>query len=144
MRLQLANPTEHGDVVNWPLAQRLADWDLPSMHEVLGLHRHVVRMVETDEATYVVKELPDDLAEREYRLLRSLAEHELPTAKVVGVVTSRDDRADGLLITRHIDYSLPYRVLLRARLADPLSRRAAARRVGGAAGPVAPRRVLLG
>ncbi len=115
MRLQLANPTEHGDVVNWPLAQRLADWDLPSMHEVLGLHRHVVRMVETDEATYVVKELPDDLAEREYRLLRSLAEHELPTAKVVGVVTSRDDRADGLLITRHIDYSLPYRVLLSGR-----------------------------
>ena len=39
----------------------------------------------------------------------------LPTAEVVGVVTERDPDADGLLITRNIDYSLPYRVLLSGR-----------------------------
>ena len=32
------------------------------MHGVLGLHRHVVRLVETVDVSYVVKELPDDLA----------------------------------------------------------------------------------
>jgi hypothetical protein len=120
VRLQLAKPTEHGFVVTWPHDRALRDWELPSMHDVLGLHRHEVRMVETAEASYVVKELPDALAEREFRVLRLLAEEGLPTAEVVGVVTGRevvdhDGRADGLLITRHIDYSLPYRVLLSGR-----------------------------
>ena len=106
-------------VVDWPVATPLAEWVIDGMHSVLGLHRHEVRMVEAADAAYVVKELPDRLAEREYRLLRILAELGLPTAEVVGVVTGRvhpdGDPAEGLLITRHIDYSLPYRVLLSGR-----------------------------
>jgi hypothetical protein len=77
------------------------------MHGVLGLHRHVVRLVETESVSYVVKELPDHLALREYRLLRELDEERLPTAEVVAVLTEKPDGADGLLITRHLDYSLP-------------------------------------
>jgi tRNA A-37 threonylcarbamoyl transferase component Bud32 len=113
--LQLAKPTEHTSVVRWPLAEPLSEWQIDGMQKVMGLHRHQVRMVETADLTYVVKELPDDLAEREWRLLRELSEAGLPTAEVVGVVTGRDDEADGLLITRHLDYSLPYRVLLSGR-----------------------------
>lgn len=115
MRLQLAKPAEHPEIFAWPLASSLQDWDISGLHAVMGLHRHVVRMVESKDTTYVVKEIPDHLAEREYRLLRMLAEDGLPTAEVVGVVTDRLDEADGLLITRHIDYSLPYRVLLSGR-----------------------------
>ena len=89
------------------------------MHGVLGLHRHVVRLVELGDdghrTSYVVKELPDHLAEREYRLLRGLVEDRLPTVIVVGVVTERSGGRDGLLITRHLDYSLPYRTLLSGR-----------------------------
>ena len=115
MRLQLAKPAEHTSVVTWPLTEALESWDIPGMHRVMGLHRHHVRMVETAELTYVAKELPDDLALREWRLLRELLEAGLPTAEVVGVVTGRADGADGLIITRHLDYSLPYRVLLSGR-----------------------------
>ncbi|MCU1504086.1 MAG: hypothetical protein JWM12_3440 [Ilumatobacteraceae bacterium] len=123
MRLQLARPAEHSFVVSWPHDVPLRDWQLPSMHNVLGLHRHEVRMVEMADASYVVKELPDHLARREFRLLRLLDDEGLPTAEVVGVVTGRmitdaagiATHADGLLITRHIDYSLPYRVLLSGR-----------------------------
>jgi tRNA A-37 threonylcarbamoyl transferase component Bud32 len=119
MRLQLAKPTEHTAVVGWPFSTPLVDWAIPGMHSVMGLHRHEVRMVETDDVAYVVKELPDNLAEREYRLLRVLVELGLPTAEVVGVVTGRvlDDgeRGEGMIITRHLDYSLPYRVLLSGR-----------------------------
>ncbi len=115
MRLQLAKPAEHTAIVGWPLEQSLIDWDIAGLHDVVGLHRHVVRMVEVGDLSYVVKELPDDLAEREWRLLRELVEAGLPTAEVVGVATGRDDDADGLLITRHLDYSLPYRVLLAGR-----------------------------
>ena len=115
MRLQLNKPSEHTVVVGWPLADPLAGWSIEGMQRVAGLHRHVVRMVEGRDVSYVVKELPDDLAEREWRLLRELAEAGLPTAEVVGVVTERVDGADGLLITRHLDYSLPYRLLLSGR-----------------------------
>lgn len=114
MRLQLVKAAEHGSVVNWPLDQPLSEWTIEGMQKVAGLHRHVVRMVE-GEISYVVKEIPDLLAEREWRLLRELAEAGLPTAEVIGVVTGRDDEADGLLITRHLDFSLPYRTLLSGR-----------------------------
>jgi tRNA A-37 threonylcarbamoyl transferase component Bud32 len=115
MRLQIAKPTEHSSLVDWPFAQRLDDWTIPGLQDVQGLHRHVVRLVETGDTTYVVKELPDPLALREWRLLRELSEAGLPTAEVVGVVTEREHDADGMLITRYIDYSLPYRVLLSGR-----------------------------
>ena len=62
-----------------------------------------------------MKELPDHLAQREYRLLRELADDRLPTARGRGVVTGRTGDRDGLLITRHLDYSLPYRTLLSGR-----------------------------
>jgi tRNA A-37 threonylcarbamoyl transferase component Bud32 len=116
VRLQFANPAEHPHVGSLPFATDLAEWDLPHMRRVLGLHRHVVRLIELGDeqqrTSYVVKELPDHLARREYRLLRSLAADRLPTVVVVAVVTDRSDRRDGLLVTRHLDYSLPYRNLL--------------------------------
>ncbi len=116
MRLQLADPAEHPHVGTLPFATDLADWDLPHMRGVLGLHRHEVRLVELGDeqrrTSYVVKELPDHLALREYRLLRSLAADRVPTATAVAVVTDRTDDRDGLLVTRHLDYSLPYRNLL--------------------------------
>jgi tRNA A-37 threonylcarbamoyl transferase component Bud32 len=115
MRLHIAKPGEHVSLVEWPFQERLDDWTIPGLHEVAGLHRHVVRLVESGDITYVVKELPDNLAEREWRLLRELSDAGLPTADVIGVVTQRDADMDGLLITRNIDYSLPYRVLLSGR-----------------------------
>ena len=115
MRLQLVKAAEHSAIVSWPFDQPLAEWTMDGMHTVMGLHRHVVRLVEVGNTSYVVKELPDELAEREWRLLRELAEAGLPTAEIVGVVTGREDEADGILITRHLDYSLPYRTLLSGR-----------------------------
>ena len=119
MRLQIADPADHPHLGALPFRTPLAQWEMPHMHGVLGLHRHVVRLVELGEegrrTSYVVKELPDHLAEREYRLLRQLVEDRLPTVIAVAVVTERSPDRDGLLITRHLDYSLPYRTLLSGR-----------------------------
>lgn len=119
MRLQLANPADHPGLAGLPWTVRLDDWNEPHMHGVLGLHRHVVRLIEVGDVSYVIKELPDPLVEREYRLLRELDEDGLPTAEAVAAVTGRSDgdgdQVDGLLITRHLDYSLPYRTLLAGR-----------------------------
>lgn len=115
MRVQLLHPTDHQAVVNWPLTSPLAEWNLPGMHSVLGIHRHEVHLIEVGDVSYVVKELPDHLAEREFRLLRELDDEGLPTVDVVAAVVDRNSDHDGLLITRYLDYSLPYRTLLAGR-----------------------------
>ncbi len=114
MRLQVAHPAEHGAIASLPFGVPLSEWKMDNVHRVLGLHRHVVQLIEFGEISYVVKELPDHLAEREYRLLREVDEAGLPTVEVVGVLTGRPGQ-DGMLITRHLDYSLPYRSLLMGR-----------------------------
>ncbi len=114
MRVQVAHPAEHQAIVDLPYRERLDAWSMPNVHNVLGLHRHVVKLIEYDEISYVVKELPDDLARREYRLLRELDDDGLPTVEVVAAVTGRPS-GEGLIITRHLDYSLPYRSLLMGR-----------------------------
>lgn len=118
MRVQLANPSEHPHLAALPFGTRLEQWAEPNMHGVLGLHRHVVRLIELGTDSYVLKELPDPLVEREYRLLRELDDAGLPTAEVVAAVTGRTEagqETDGMLVTRHIDYALPYRTLLSGR-----------------------------
>ena len=81
------------------------------MQVVRGISRHVVRFVDYDGRLYALKELPRRYAEREYRLLRQLEDEEMPVVEVVGVVTARGQDLDAVLITRHLEYSIPYRAL---------------------------------
>ena len=78
---------------------------------IRGIGRHVVRFLEYDGSLYAVKELPERPARREWTLLRRLQGQGLPVVEPVGIVTNRGDGVDAALITRHLDYSLPYRVL---------------------------------
>jgi hypothetical protein len=91
----------------WP-ADRLAA--LPR-----GLSRHVVRFVRLGGAVLAVKEIEEGLARREYNLLRLLRRLGMPVVEPVGVVTGRLDAAgeplDTALVTRHLQFSLPYRAL---------------------------------
>ena len=80
-----------------------------------GLSRHVVRIVRLRDRTYAVKETVEDIAFREYRLLRDLHRLGLPAVLPMGVVTGRTD-PDGeelpaALLTEHLSFSLPYRSL---------------------------------
>ncbi len=88
---------------------------MDNVHHVLGIHRNTVKLVEFPDLSYVVKELPDDLVDREYRFLGEIADAGLPTVDRVAAVTERGDGRHGLVITRHLDYSLPYRTLLMGR-----------------------------
>jgi hypothetical protein len=47
-------------------------------------------------------------------LLRQIDDEGLPTAEMVAVVTDRPS-GNGMIVTRHLDYSLPYRSLLMGR-----------------------------
>lgn len=94
--------------------QPLEEWKDDRLVEVArGTHRHVVRFLAVDEAIYALKELPGEDAMREYRLLGAMADDGLPVVERVGVV--RRDDLDDVLITRFLDFSLPYRHLFVTR-----------------------------
>jgi hypothetical protein len=83
-----------------------------------GIGRHVVRFVRLHGSFYALKELPSRLAEREYRLLGELAERAVPAVEAIGVVSERrgvdGDALEDVLVTRYLEYSLPYRLILGA------------------------------
>lgn len=129
MRLQLTARTGHPDFLDLPWDVPLADWTTDRLVEMpLGIHRHVVRTVRYEDRLYHLKELPRRYALREWRFLRHLKEEGVPVVDVVGVVTLRDDvageRLDACLITQHLEFSVPYRLLFLRRehhaLRDPL------------------------
>jgi hypothetical protein len=80
-----------------------------------GLSRHIVRIVRLGDHTYAVKETQEEMAFREYRLLRDLQRLGLPAVRPVGVVTGReredDEELPCALMTEHLAFSLPYRAL---------------------------------
>jgi Domain of unknown function (DUF4032)/Lipopolysaccharide kinase (Kdo/WaaP) family len=75
----------------------------------------VVRFARLSGGVVAVKEIDGDIAAREYELLRLLRRLGLPVVEPMAVVTGRRE-ADGeplesALVTRHLQYSLPYRAL---------------------------------
>jgi len=80
-----------------------------------GISRHVVRFVRVNGQVYAIKEVMEHLALHEYRLLRDLERLNTPSVEPVGVVTDRVDSdgepIDSILVTKHLQFSLPYRAL---------------------------------
>jgi hypothetical protein len=111
-RFQLVARTGHPTFLDLPWERPLAEWQDGRLVEVVrGISRHVVRFVDYDGRLYALKELPARYAEREYGLLRRLAEESMPVVEVVGVVSERAPGLDPVLITRHLEFSIPYRAL---------------------------------
>ena len=81
-----------------------------------GISRHVVRFVRVEGRIIAVKEIKADIARREYEMLRALRRLDIPCVEAVGVVAGRtaDDGTalDACLLTRHLQFSLPYRAML--------------------------------
>jgi hypothetical protein len=106
--------TGHPDFLDLPWELPLEEWESERLVELVrGIGRHVVRFVDYDGAIYALKELPARIAQREYSLLRHLEVEELPVVEPVGVVSRKD--LEDILITRHLDFSLPYRTLFARR-----------------------------
>lgn len=80
-----------------------------------GISRHLVRFVRLGEHVLAVKETTEEMAQREYDLLRTLNRLDLPCVEPVAVITNRvADDGEALapvLVTRHLRFSLPYRAV---------------------------------
>ena len=115
MRFQMLPHESWPDFLDLPWSEPLVGWESPRIVEVArGISRHVVRFVDYDGQLYALKELPEPLAEREFRLLRELDDASVPVVQVVGFVSGRE-ALDAVLITRHLEFSLPYRTLFTQR-----------------------------
>ncbi|HEX5201020.1 DUF4032 domain-containing protein [Paractinoplanes rhizophilus] len=103
-------------LLDLPWGVPLEEW--PADHLVAlpqGISRHIVRFVKLNETVYALKETRERIAEKEYDLLRALERIDFPAVEAVATVTDRHD-ANGepletILITRHLQFSLPYRAL---------------------------------
>lgn len=80
-----------------------------------GISRHTVRFVRVNDAVFAIKETQESTARREYDLLTELGRVGAPCVEPAGVIAGRATAAGeplpAALITKHLSYALPYRVL---------------------------------
>ena len=122
------------ELLDLPFETPLEDWTDRRLVQVpRGLSRHVVRFVRVQHEIYALKEANERFVVRESQLLHALGERKVPVVEAFGTVLDRRDAngepLPGLLITKHLPFSLPYRSLftgrglpdLRSRLLDSLA-----------------------
>ena len=98
-----------------PWGLPLNDWPKDGflMEEVQhGVSRHPIVFVNYGGTLYVVKELPENIAQSEYELLCQMSELQLPCVKPIGYATiKRGSIQSSILFTRFLEASLPFRSL---------------------------------
>lgn len=92
-----------------------------------GISRHIVRFVNLSGRVLAVKEIGETVAENEYNLLWGLTRLEAPSVMPTAVITGRRDangeELNGVLVTEHLQFSLPYRALFRQSLTPETAER---------------------
>ncbi|MDQ4089180.1 MAG: DUF4032 domain-containing protein [Actinomycetota bacterium] len=128
VRLQFIPRKEPPDLLDLPWDVPLEEWAHPRLVRMAaGISRHVVRFVSEGDRVYALKETDPADAEREYAMLRLLAAENLPVVEAVGLVTGRRTAGGrtlgAVLVTRYLDYALPYRYLFGTEGGAGLGRR---------------------
>jgi tRNA A-37 threonylcarbamoyl transferase component Bud32 len=103
-------------LLDLPWSTPLAEWPPDNLVALpQGISRHVVRFVRLAGTVYAVKETGERIAEREYDLLRQLERIDFPAVEAVAIVADRTspngEPLDPVLVTRHLQFSLPYRAV---------------------------------
>ena len=116
-RFRLLARAEQAPLLGLPWSLPLEDWPEENFVEVeRGIGRHVVRFVDLGGRLFALKELPPRLAAREYRLLTALEHEDAPAVEAIGVVDGRrtedGEELSAVLVTRYLEFALPYRLIL--------------------------------
>lgn len=121
MALQVMAAPNEPDLLFLPWSHLLEEWpDEATVSLPKGISRHIVKFVRLNGVVYAIKETQQPIAEREYELLQRLVRRGVPCVEPVAVISGREDR-DGeslpaALMTRHLEFSLPYRALFSSTL----------------------------
>jgi tRNA A-37 threonylcarbamoyl transferase component Bud32 len=111
-RLRLRD--EVASLLDLPWERSLADWDdtdLRFRELPVGPSRHLVRFLVSNGIVYALKELPGEVAEREFTVLRHLEDAGLPAVRAVGLAERPED-GTAILATEYLRHSMQYRRLL--------------------------------
>ncbi len=116
MALQFTAARPDPALLDLPWSVPLEEWPAENLAALpRGISRHIVRFVRVSGRVLAVKEIKAELALREYNMLRNLGRLEVPSVEPFGVVTGRTmpdgTPLDACLLTRHLQFSLPYRAL---------------------------------
>ena len=103
-------------LITLPWNVPLAEWPTENLVALpRGISRHVVRFIQVGDDIFAAKEILEEVAVQEYRLLHELDRLNVPSVDPVAVVLGRKDGEglplDPILLTRHLPFSLPYRAL---------------------------------
>ncbi|HEY8721738.1 DUF4032 domain-containing protein [Pengzhenrongella sp.] len=114
--LQITTARPDPALLDLPWHIPLEDWPSDVLAALpRGISRHIVRFVKMSGRVIAVKEIGETVAYREYELLRNLTRLAVPSVEPVGVITGRQapngDPLEAVLITQHLQFSLPYRAL---------------------------------
>ncbi len=103
------------DFSDLPWQIPIAKWskEVPHVEEVVhGVSRHPITFVNYTGALYGIKEMPPELAQKEFNLLVHLESLQLPAVRPIGYAeVSHHSIAVSILITRYLETSIPYRSL---------------------------------
>ncbi|WP_153396132.1 DUF4032 domain-containing protein [Ornithinicoccus halotolerans] len=115
-------------LLDLPWALPLEEWPESQLAALpRGISRHVVRFARLSGQVIAIKEIKAELARREYQTLQLLRRLNQPAVEPLAVVSGRTDAAgeqlDACLLTRHLQFSLPYRALFSQRLRPDTARR---------------------
>lgn len=114
--LSITSSTADSALLDLPWSTALEDWPDSAIAALpKGISRHLVRFVHLNGYVVAVKETSQELATREYDMLRALRRIDVPCVEPLAVITNRvDGEGEPLpaaLVTRHLKFSLPYRAL---------------------------------
>ena len=120
VRFVFTPPAAHAaGLLTLPWPAPLAEWQDERMVEIRqrGISRHVVRFIYDDGTLYALKELNERLARREYRLLRAMADLNIPAVEAIGIAVDlgqtepRPQEIDAILVTKFLSFSTTYRAV---------------------------------
>jgi len=114
--LEITAATIDPALLDLPWEVPLEDWPSDILAALpRGLSRHIVRFVNLSGRVIAVKEIGERVAHHEYEMLRDLSRLDAPSVLPTAVVTGRRDSAgeelNAVLVTEHLQFSLPYRAL---------------------------------
>ncbi|PID98277.1 MAG: lipopolysaccharide kinase [Actinobacteria bacterium] len=114
--LEITATTVDPALLDLPWEVPLAQWPAEIITALpRGLSRHVVRFINLSDRVIAVKEIGKTVAHHEYGMLRDLsrlgAPAVIPTAVITGRTDPQGEELNAVLVTEHLEFSLPYRAL---------------------------------
>jgi hypothetical protein len=121
MALRVTAAAGEHDLLFLPWDIPLEEWPESTLVALpRGISRHIVRFVRLSGSVYAVKETVEPIARHEYDQLFELGRRDVPCVDPVGIVAGRTspdgEELPAAIITRHLEFSLPYRALFSSTL----------------------------